>query len=164
VVGRTAQLLGAQPVTVQAAELSQAMATGMVEVVMMSGSSGVDTKIWEHMRYFYDVQAWIPKNAVVVNRRAFEALDPALQKQVLLVASDFERKGWAASRKVMTETLTVLKANGIAVVPPSAALRNDFQRVGTALLQEWSKDADPAVRHVIQSVKTPEYKRIVMPN
>jgi TRAP-type C4-dicarboxylate transport system substrate-binding protein len=155
VVGRTAQLLGAQPVTVQAAELSQAMATGIVEVVMMSGSSGVDTKIWEHMRYFYDVQAWIPKNAVIVNKRAFDALDPAIQKTVLAMGQDFERKGWNQSRQVMHDTLNTLKANGISVMPPSDTLRADFQKVGKILLGEWGKDADHSIKHIIETVGSP---------
>ena len=37
---RIAELVGAQPVTVQAAELSQAMATGVVESYMSSGATG----------------------------------------------------------------------------------------------------------------------------
>ena len=59
---RIAELVGAQPVTVQAAELSQAMATGVVESYMSSGSTGFDTKTYEHIKYWYDTQAWLPKN------------------------------------------------------------------------------------------------------
>jgi len=47
---RIAELVGAQPVTVQAAELSQAMATGVVESYMSSGSTGFDTKTYEHIK------------------------------------------------------------------------------------------------------------------
>jgi hypothetical protein len=61
---RIAELVGAQPVTVQAAELSQAMATGVIESYMSSGSTGFDTKTYEHIKYWYDTQAWLPKNAV----------------------------------------------------------------------------------------------------
>ena len=72
---RIAELLGAQPVTVQAAELSQAMATGVIESYMSSGSTGYDTKTYEYIKNFYDTQAWLPKNAVLVNKAAFDALD-----------------------------------------------------------------------------------------
>jgi TRAP-type C4-dicarboxylate transport system substrate-binding protein len=72
---RIAELVGAQPVTVQAAELSQAMATGVIESYMSSGSTGYDTKTYEHIKYWYDTQAWLPKNAVLVNKAAFDALD-----------------------------------------------------------------------------------------
>ncbi|MFM8344773.1 MAG: TRAP transporter substrate-binding protein, partial [Betaproteobacteria bacterium] len=65
---RIAELVGAQPVTVQAAELSQALATGVVESTMTSGATGVDSKLFEHLKFYYDVQAWLPKNAVIANR------------------------------------------------------------------------------------------------
>ncbi len=139
--GRIAELVGAQPVTVQAAELSQAMATGVVEATMTSGATGVDSKMWEQMKYYYDVQAWLPKNAVLVNKKAFDALDAATQKAVLKAAADIEAKGWAESRKVMTDTTNTLKANGMTVSPPSAQLKADMQKVGATLLQEWLKNA-----------------------
>ena len=53
---RIAELVGAQPVTVQAAELSQAMATGVIESYMSSGATGYDTKTYEHLKYFYDTR------------------------------------------------------------------------------------------------------------
>ena len=141
--GRIAELVGAQPVTVQAAELSQAMATGVVEATMTSGATGVDSKMWEQMKYYYDVQAWLPKNAVLVNKKAFDALDAATQKAVMKAAADIEAKGWAESRKVMTDTTNTLKTNGMTVSPPSAQLKADMQKVGATLLQEWLKNAGP---------------------
>lgn len=139
--GRIAELVGAQPVTVQAAELSQAMATGVVEATMTSGATGVDSKMWEQMKFYYDVQAWLPKNAVLVNKKAFDALDAATQKAVLKAAADIESKGWTESRKVMTDTTNTLKTNGMTVSPPSAQLKADMQKVGATLLQEWLKNA-----------------------
>ena len=80
---RIAELVGAQPVTVQAAEVSQALATGVIESYMSSGSTGFDTKTYEHLKYWYDTQAWLPKNAVIVNKAAFDALDAPTQAAVL---------------------------------------------------------------------------------
>ena len=54
---RIAELAGAQPVTIQAAELAQAMATGAVNANITSGATGYDTKAWEQVKYFYDTQA-----------------------------------------------------------------------------------------------------------
>ena len=72
---KIAELVGAQPVTVQAAEVAQALATGVMESYMSSGSTGVDSKTYEHLKYWYDTQAWLPKNVVLVNRAAYDALD-----------------------------------------------------------------------------------------
>jgi TRAP-type C4-dicarboxylate transport system substrate-binding protein len=102
---RIAELVGAQPVTVQAAELSQAMATGVIESYMSSGSTGFDTKTYEHIKYWYDTQAWLPKNAVIVNKAALDALDAPTRTALLKAAADAEVRGLAASKKANTESL-----------------------------------------------------------
>lgn len=140
---RIAELVGAQPVTVQAAELSQALATGVVESNMTSGATGVDSKLYEHLKYYYDVQAWLPKNAVIMNKRAFDALDKGTQDAVLKAAADAEARGWTASEKVNTDTLATLKANGMEVLPPSPQLKADLQKVGETMLKEWLDKAGP---------------------
>jgi TRAP-type transport system periplasmic protein len=140
---RIAELVGAQPVTVQAAELSQALATGVVEANMTSGATGVDSKLFEHLKFYYDVQAWLPKNAVIVNKRAFDALDKPTQDAVLKAGAAAEKRGWDESRKVNTSTLATLKANGMAVEPPSAQLKADMQKVGETMLKEWLDKAGP---------------------
>lgn len=141
--GRIGELVGAQPVTVQAAELSQALATGVVEANMTSGATGVDSKLYEHLKYYYDVQAWLPKNAVIVNKKAFDALDKPTQDAVLKAAADAETRGWAESRKVNTDTLEKLKANGMTISPPSAQLKADMQKVGDTMVKEWLEKAGP---------------------
>ena len=74
---KIAELVGAQPITVQAAEVSQALATGVIDSYMSSGATGFDSKTYEHIKNFYDTQAWLPKNAIIVNQKAFDALDKA---------------------------------------------------------------------------------------
>jgi TRAP-type transport system periplasmic protein len=138
---RIAELVGAQPVTVQAAELSQAMATGVVESYMSSGSTGVDTKTYEHLKNWYDTQAWLPKNAVLVNKKAFDALDKVTQDALLKTAAEAEQRGWEASKKTNTDSLETLKKNGMQIQVPSAQLSADMKKIGDTLLQEWLKNA-----------------------
>ncbi len=150
---RIAELVGAQPVTVQAAELSQAMATGVVESYMSSGSTGVDTKTYEHLKYWYDTQAWLPKNAVLVNKKAFDALDKPTQDALLKAAAAAEVRGWAASKRVNTESTDKLKANGMNIVAPSAALKADMAKVGDTMLKEWLDKAGPEGKSLIDAYK-----------
>jgi len=140
---RIAELVGAQPVTVQAAELSQAMATGVVESYMSSGATGFDTKTFEHIKNYYDTQAWLPKNAVIIHKRSFDALDKASQEAVLKAGSEAETRGWAMSRKVNTESLDKLRANGMTIHQPSAQLKADMVKVGDTMLKEWMEKAGP---------------------
>lgn len=150
---RIAELVGAQPVTVQAAELSQALATGVVENNMTSGATGVDSKLYEHLKFYYDVQAWLPKNAVIVNKRALDALDKPTQDALFKAAADAEARGWAASEKVNTDTMAILKANGMTIEAPSAALKADLQKVGATMLQEWLSKAGPEGQEMLNAYK-----------
>src|SRR5882724_10074014 len=93
---KIAELVGAQPVTVQASEVSQALATGVIDSYMSSGATGFDSKTYESIKNWYDTQAWLPKNAIIVNKKAFDALDKATQDAVLKAAADAEVRGWKA--------------------------------------------------------------------
>ena len=152
---RIAELVGAQPVTVQAAELSQAMATGVIESYMSSGSTGFDTKTYEHIKYWYDTQAWLPKNAVIVNKAAFDALDAPTKAAVMKAAADAEVRGLAASKKANTDSLDKLKANGMNIVAPSAALKTDMKKVGDVMLKEWLEKAGPEGKALIDAYLKP---------
>jgi len=152
---RIAELVGAQPVTVQAAELSQAFATGVVEATMTSGASGVDSKLYENLKYYYDMQAWLPKNAVIVNKAAFDALDKATQAVVLKAAADAEARGLAASKRVNVESIEKLKANGMSIVVPSAQLKADMKKVGDTMVKEWLEKAGPEGKAVVDAYTKP---------
>ncbi|MGE4239703.1 TRAP transporter substrate-binding protein [Ramlibacter sp.] len=150
---RIAELVGAQPVTVQAAELSQAMATGVVDSYMSSGSTGFDTKTFEHIKNWYDTQAWLPKNAVIVNRAAFNALDKATQDALLKAGASAEARGWANSRKANAETLDKLKANGMSIIAPSATLKADMKKIGDTMLKEWLEKAGPEGQQLVDAYR-----------
>jgi TRAP-type C4-dicarboxylate transport system substrate-binding protein len=150
---RIAELVGAQPVTVQAAEVSQAFATGVAESMMSSGSTGWDAKLHEHVKYWYDTQAWLPKNAVIVNLAAFNALDKSTQDAVMKAAADAEVRGLAASKKANTESLDKLKGGGMQILPPPAALTADMKKVGDTMLKEWLDKAGPEGKQLIDAFK-----------
>ncbi len=150
---RIAELVGAQPVTVQAAELSQAMATGVIDSYMSSGSTGVDSKTYESLKYWYDTQAWLPKNAVIVNKAAFDALDAPTKAAVQKAAADAEVRGWNASKRVNTESLDKLKANGMSILPPTPQLKSDMKKVGDTMLVEWLDKAGPDGKSLVDAFR-----------
>lgn len=150
---RIAELVGAQPVTVQAAELSQAMATGVIESYMSSGSTGYDSKTYEYIKYWYDTQAWLPKNAVLMNKAAFDALDKPTQAAVLKAGADAEGRGWALSKAKNTEYIELLKKNGMNIVAPSPQLTSDMKKIGDTMLKEWLEKAGPEGQAVVEAYK-----------
>jgi TRAP-type transport system periplasmic protein len=150
---RIAELAGAQPVTIQAAELAQAFATGAVNANITSGATGYDTKAWEVVKNYYDTQAWIPKNAVFVNKQAFDALDKGTQAALLKCAKEAEERGWKVSQEKNKWYLEQLAKNGMAVQPPSAQLAADFKKIGQAMTDEWIKAAGSDGRAIVDAYR-----------
>jgi TRAP-type C4-dicarboxylate transport system substrate-binding protein len=150
---RIAELVGAQPVTIQAAELAQALATGVVNAFITSGSTGYDTKSWETMTHFYDTQAWIPKNVTFVNKAAFDALDKPTQEAVLKAAAVAEERGWKLAEEKAKWYLEQLAANKMKVLPPPPALKSGLEKIGEQLTADWSKKAGGDGEAVIAAYK-----------
>ena len=150
---KIAELVGAQPVTVQAAELAQAMTTGVVNANITSGATGYDTKAWEHVKYYYDTQAWIPKNIVFVSQKAFDALDKATQDALLKAAAEAETRGWKISEEKTKFYLEQLAKNGMTVAPPSAALKSDLKKIGDTMTGDWIKSAGADGQAIVDAFK-----------
>jgi TRAP-type C4-dicarboxylate transport system substrate-binding protein len=150
---RIAQIVEAYPVTIQAADLRPALSTGLINALMTSGATGYDVKIWESMRYFYDTQAWIPKNITFVNRAAFETLDKPTQEIVLKVAAAAEARGWWRSQDKTKWYVEQLTAHGMKVLPPSIALKNGLQQIGERLTGEWLTKAGHDGQSVIDAYR-----------
>jgi TRAP-type C4-dicarboxylate transport system substrate-binding protein len=150
---RIAELAGAQAVTVQQAELAQALATGVVESFMTSSATGVDTKVWETMSHYYDTQAWIPKNVVIVSKAAFDKLDAASKAAVTKAAAEAEARGWKASEEKTNGYLSTLKSNKMKVLPPSADLKAGLSKIGDTLATEWQKRAGADGEAILKAYK-----------
>ena len=148
---RLAELMGAVPTQIEAAELSQAFATGVAESMISSGSTGYDRKLWEHTSHWYDTQAWLPKNMVVVNKQAFESLDEATQNALLETAAQAEQRGWAKARELSYWYKEQLAANGMEVGPPGDQLKADFEKIGQTMTEEWLERAGPDGKAIIDA-------------
>jgi TRAP-type C4-dicarboxylate transport system substrate-binding protein len=150
---RIAELVGAQPVTVQAADLPQALATGVVNTFMTSGATGYDSKVWESLTHFYDTQAWIPKNITFVNKAAFDALDKPTQEAILKAAKTAEERGWKTAQEKTKWYTDQMASKGMKVQPPSAELKSGLQKVGEQLTQDWLKKSGADGQAIIDTYK-----------
>lgn len=153
VSGRMAELLGAQPVTIQATELSQALATGAVEAFITSSAAGYDSKVWEQVKHFYNSNISMPKNFVIVSQKAFDALDKPTQEALLKSAALAEDRGWRASEDKNKWYLEQLAKNGMAVEPPSPQFKADLQKIGDTMLAEWLKQVGPDGKAIIEAYR-----------
>jgi TRAP-type transport system periplasmic protein len=150
---RIAEYVGAQPVTVQLAELPAALATGTVDNFLTSSNSGVDSKLHEHVKYFYDVNAWLPRNALVVSQKAFDALDKPTQAAVLKVAAAAEARGWKESERLDDENLKVLESKGMTVDRSSELLKRELKIIGGRMTGEWLRPAGDDGKTIIDTYR-----------
>lgn len=140
-IGRIAALAGSIPTQIEVPDLPTAFATGRVDVMITSASTGVDTKSQDYLSHYIDTQAWLPRNIVFVNKAAFDKLTPVEKKAVTDAAKAAEERGWKLSIEEMTIKTAALKAAGIIVLPPSPALKEGLSKIGATIASEWEKSA-----------------------
>jgi TRAP-type C4-dicarboxylate transport system substrate-binding protein len=136
-----ANKVGAAPTQVEVPDIPQAFATGRVEAMITSPSTGANSKAWDFVTHFTDIQAWVPKNIVVVSKKAFRKLDKPVQEAVLAAAAEAEKRGLAMSKKETEEKIQVMKDNGVIIVTPSSELMAGLKKVGDEMLVDWQEAA-----------------------
>lgn len=144
-----ATLAGAAPVQIEASNIPQAFATGQVEAMITSPSTGVNSTAWDFVTHYTPINAWVPKNIVVINQRMFDGLDAETQAAVLAAAQTAETRGWEMSAAEATSMTAALAENGITVYDPSAALIEGLQGIGKTMLGTWDAAASDAARAVL---------------
>ena len=134
---RLADLAGMVPVQVEAAELSQALATGVAEAMITSGATGVDSKVWESLTHFYDVAAWLPRNTVFANADSMAALDDASRTALTDCAAEAATRGAERSRTLAGEYNKTMADNGMKVGPAGDQLKADLEKFGATMTDEF---------------------------
>jgi TRAP-type C4-dicarboxylate transport system substrate-binding protein len=150
---RFATLIGANPVLVQAAEVPQAFATGVVNAMVTSAATGVDSSAWDFSRVFTPVGFTFTRNAVFVNRRALEGLSAADQQAVRTAAANAERRGWQMSEEAKATAEQTLGSRGMTVAQPSSALLDGMSRVSEEMVREWVGRAGEDGAKVIEAYR-----------
>lgn len=150
---RLSQLVKAVPTQIEVPDIPTAFATGRVEAMITSPSTGVDSKAWDFLTHYHDLQGWQPRNIVFVNKDALDKL-PADQKKALTdAAAAAETRGWAASERETTEKTKILADNKIAVLQPTAALRKSLQEIGATMAKEWEASAGAEGKTIMEAYR-----------
>ncbi len=148
-----AKQMGAVPTTIQVPEIPQAFITGTVDAMITSGATGVDTQAWDYLKYYYDTEAFLPQNVVVVNKAAFAKLDAAIQKAVLDAAAKAEERGWAESAAHNEGYKKTMASKGIIVGKPSAKLAAELNAIGATMAQQWVSKTGPDAQAILNDMR-----------
>jgi TRAP-type C4-dicarboxylate transport system substrate-binding protein len=150
---RFAAIVGAQPTLVQAAELAQAFATGVAQAQITSAQTGVDTSAWDYAKVFTPLGFTMTKNAVMVSRRAMEALPADLQQTIRAAAARAEVRGYELAGESQVNSERTLGQRGMQVIPPTAEFMEGLRRVSTQMTEEWVARAGDDGKALIEAYR-----------
>ncbi len=150
---RISELTGMEPISIEAAEISQAMSAGVIQSLITSAVTGQDSKVWEQLNHFYQVNAWMPRNYVIVNKGVFDALPDKNKAAVKDCAAKAEDSGLELSKSANDGALAALKKNGMLVIVPNDAMAKELRGIGTTMTNEWIAKAGDAGKVVIDAYR-----------
>jgi TRAP-type C4-dicarboxylate transport system substrate-binding protein len=152
-LSQLAVLLNASPTTVQNVEIPQAFSTGIIDMMITSSTTGVSSQSWDYVSHYTDVQAWIPKNMVIVNKRVFKRLDKKSQQALLQAATAAELRGWEMAKKETTINTQILAEKGINIAVPTEALMTSLNSIGDVMAKDWITEAGSEGKTIIEAYK-----------
>ena len=149
---KMATLMKAVPTTVEAVEIPQAFSAGIVDAMVTSAATGARTEAWTFSTYYYDTQAWMPKNMVYVNEAAFRRLSPKAQQAIIEAGKTAETRGWKMSEEVFTTSTDAIKAK-MQYRAPNAALTKELAKIGDLMSVDWAKAMGPNAEKVLAPLR-----------
>lgn len=150
---RMTELLGMRNVSIEAAEISQAFSTGVADGMVSSGATGYDRKVWDSLNYFYAVDAWLPRNYMLVNSDVWAGVSDQNKNIVNACAHMAEYAGTWRSKEYTNFTLQGLRDGGMKVELPSAALKAKVDEVGAIMTAEWLETAGDEGKAIVEAFK-----------
>ena len=151
---RLAQLMGAVPTQIETGDIPTAFATGRVDAMITSPSTGVSSQAWDFTSHYTDTQAWLPKNMVIVNTSMLESLPEDQRDALMDAAAEAETRGWEMSRAETETKMATLEENGMTISAPSETLSDQLSDIGATMTEEWLEDAGADGEAVIEAFES----------
>jgi TRAP-type transport system periplasmic protein len=138
--------LGYTPVPLEVSDILPAIQTGMINAVPSTPYFALATQIYTSAPYMLDLN-WAPiVGALVVTRKAWDAMSPAARTAVQQAGVQAGSKMRVQARKEVDDAVEAMKKRGLSVTKPSAAQ-----------MQAWRKLADdlyPRIRGKLVPAET----------
>lgn len=129
--------LGMDGIAMPWGELLPALASGRVNGVATSATSGVDGKFWEFLEYIYPTNHTWGSNAVTINLDSWNRLTPEQQTAIEEVAAELEPGFWDISRQSDLDSIATMTENGMTLVELSDELRAQISEAGKKVQEEF---------------------------
>lgn len=138
----------ADAVDVANADINAALKSGAMNAMITSPASGVTSKAWEHLRYFYPINAWVPKNIVFISEVKFQSMSDQVRKSIMTASMIAEERGWQMSIDAFHDSMKTLKANGMTIGDVSYDLDDELTKLGDRFAAQWVRKEGNAANDI----------------
>ena len=142
-------MLGFNATILPFAEIPQAFSTGLIEALFTSPQTGIDIQAWDNTKHFTYAGAIFSKNAVVVTKKAFNALSKGDQSNMLAAAKKAELRGWEMSAETTKKQIDILKKNGMSSKNAPDEVISKMKSIGLEMMKNWRSKASPEANAVL---------------
>lgn len=133
----TMKAIGMAGIQIPWGELIPALASGRVDGVATSATSGVDGKFWEFLKYIYPSNHTWGSNIVSINLDTWKKISPEHQKVMVDLAQKLEPEFWDVARQKDLESVEKMVANGMEVVEIPASMFAAIQQKTKSMLDDY---------------------------
>ena len=143
--------LGLTPLQLASSDVVPALASGMVDAVMTSTSTGRSQKYWEFLSHIHRTNhVWIT-NVMTVSLKSWQQL-PAEQQRILEeTAKELEPHFWQVSAADDQKQLAVLEENGIETVIPDDSLMQEMRALARPMWRSFIDRVGPDAKEIIDT-------------
>ncbi|MDX6748563.1 TRAP transporter substrate-binding protein [Geminicoccaceae bacterium 1502E] len=135
------EMMGMKATILPFAEVPQAFSTGLIESLWTSAQTGTDVQAWDYVKHFTYTGSMHNKNAIIVNERAFQALDEASQKALLEAGQRATERGWALSKEASDSKQKELAEHGMVIAEAPEDVMARMREIGVAMVADWREGA-----------------------
>ncbi|GAB3679819.1 TRAP transporter substrate-binding protein DctP [Salinisphaera aquimarina] len=143
---------GGTPVTIGTPEVAPALQRGVVDGVFTASSGGART--WKDLlNYSYRLGPNYFASFVLVNKKAFDALDPKLQKTLESVVQKNADWGTTQMRKEEQTLTDEMQSEGMTVTAASAEDTQQGVEKMSSYWEEWASDQGAPTQALLKKVR-----------
>lgn len=146
---RVSKAVGSTPSPLPFNEVYSALSTGVIDSVMTSTTSAVDSKFWEVLDYYLPVSVMAGSNALAINLDKFNSLDKETQETLIQVGKEVEEDLWNSVSELGKEMEDTVNENGITTTQPSEELIVELEKITEEIRQDWLSEAPPEAQGII---------------
>jgi len=143
------EMLGLVPLQMPSSDVVPALASGMVDAVMTSTTTGAAQGYWEFLPYIYRTNHLWLSNIFAVSLSSWNELDEATQKTIEDLAREMENGFWKIAAEDDQKKLEILIKNGVEVIEINDKFKFEMQSASKPMWRAYFDRVDEETRAIL---------------